>query len=249
MKTILVFLFVLLTSTLFAQTDSLVFEFGKDMTVYKDTESQTYTIKRGKKTVWKDLKFLYPTYGYLQVLDKKNSFFYIDDNGKKSETINISLGLCGTVPHYTYKIIETQDYYVLTEDETFYDYENLEPPVEKGSISKEGIQKICFYNNEREMNMTSNSFVFNATRVFPQAMIIEKGNRKGIFYDNELSFYDEIVYKDGLFKVKQNNLVGYYKITEPKYEELAEFTFGLAQFKLENGKTGFIDKDGKEYYD
>ena len=62
-------------------------------------------------------------------------------------------------------------------------------------------------------------------------------------------FYDEIIYDNGIFKIKKNDLLGYYKITQPKYKELNGFTFGLAKFKTENGKTGYIDNYGNEYYD
>ena len=196
------------------------------------------------------MKFIYPTYGsYLQVLDKKNSYFYINSKGKKTKKVNISLGLCGTVPHYSYEIIETDEKYILTEDETFYDYNNLEAPIAIDSISKSNIKSIYFHNNERKINFTENTFVFNATKVFPQAIIVEKDNRKGILYQGELTFFDEIIYDNGIFKVKQNGLFGYYKITQPKYKELNGFSFGLAQFKLENGKSGYIDNNGKEYYD
>lgn len=248
-QTLQVLLFIFLSTNLFAQKDSLLYELVH-MNVYKNTENQTYTIRKGNKTIWKNLKFIAPTYGsYLQVLDNNNASFYIDDKGRKSKNLHVNIGLCGTVPHYTYEIIETAAKYVLTENETFYDYDNLDPPIEIASINKEGIQKIYFYNNERKMQMTSNDFIFNATKVFPQALVIEKDNKKGLFYDNELTFFDEIRYKDGIFKVKQNDLFGYYKITQPIYKELEEFSFGLARFKLANGKTGFIDKDGKEYYD
>jgi len=45
-----------------------------------------------------------------------------------------------------------------------------------------------------------------------------------------------------------------FEIFKQKYVDYCKtksdvFTFGLAPFKLENGKTGFIDKDGKKYYD
>ena len=99
------------------------------------------------------------------------------------------------------------------------------------------------------MNISGNDFIFNATKVFPKALIIEKDGKKAIFYNNELSFFDEIIYDNGIFKIKKNGLFGYYKITHPKYIQLNGFSFGLAKFKLENGKTGFIDNDGNEYYD
>lgn len=249
-QTLSIIIFIILSTNIYAQKDSLLYEFGKELMVYKSIDEQTFTIKKGNRIIWEKLKFIYPTYGsYLQVLDKKNSYFYINSKGKKVKKVNISLELCGTVPHYSYEIIETDEKYILTEDETFYDYENLEPPVAIDSINKSNIKKIHFHNNEQKISFTENTFIFNATKVFPQAIILEKENRKGILYQGDLTFFDEVLYDNGIFKVKQNGLFGYYKITQPKYKELNGFSFGLAKFKLENGKSGYIDKDGKEYYD
>lgn len=248
-KTLQIIIFILFSANSFAQNDSLLYEFGEKMNVYRNTSNNTYKIKKGNRIIWNKLKFVYPTFGYLQVLDKKNLYFYIDEKGKKSRNISINVSTCGTVPHYTYEIIETANKYILTKDETFYDHENLEKPVMVDSISKIGIDKIYFYNNERKINFTENTFIFNATKVFPQVLIIEKDNKKGIFYEGELTFYDDVKYEDGIFKVKQNNLEGYYKLTQIRYKKLDGFSSGLTKFELENGKTGFIDKDGNEYYD
>ena len=84
-----------LSATLYAQKDSLTMQFGNNITVYKNIFNGRYAIKKGSTTIGDNLKFVNPIWGsYLQVLDKRNSLFYIDNSGEKTNTIQLHLGLC-----------------------------------------------------------------------------------------------------------------------------------------------------------
>ncbi len=232
------------------EKDSLVYEFGENMTVYKSINDGTFLLKKKNKIKFKNLKFTLPIWGYLQVLDENNFMFYIDSKGEKQQRPNISLNVCGTVPHYTCEIKEDNDKYIITRDETFLDYENKIPFEIIDSIKKEGINKIYFTNNLQVIKYDENDFVFTFTNAFPSAVIIEREVEKGILHQGKLILYDEIFEtKNWVTKVRLDNKVGYYNLTEIKYSHLEEFVFGLAKFKIENGKAGYIDMNGKEYYD
>lgn len=249
--TIITIIVIFYSNILFSQDkDSLYFDFGDKMQVFKNISNNTFSLKKGKNVKYKNLKFVIQLWGYIQVLDENNSKFYIDKNGKKQNKTKINIELCGTVPNYTCEIIEKKDKYIITQDETFYDFKNLVKAKIIDSISKRYVDKIYFSNNSQKINYDENDFVFNLTKTFPFAAIIEKENQKGILNNGKVAFYDEILSTNNwIFKIKIKNKIGYYEITETKYTELDNFIFGLAKFKLENGKTGYVDIKGKEYYD
>ncbi|MBQ4912839.1 hypothetical protein J8L85_00220 [Maribacter sp. MMG018] len=243
------FMILSIVSSFAQKNDSLVYGFGENLKVYKTQESKTFKIKKNdKKVIFKNLKFIEPLGEYLQVLDKNNIAFYIDSKGNKKEKVNINLELCGTVPNYIYQIIEKKGKYYLTENENFYDYEDKIPPKIIDSIGIKGIEKINFPNNQRKIEFDENTFIFNHTKVFPNAIIIKKGKKQGVLYGNDLKYFDEVTYDSGLLKVRINNEYGYYGITEVKYKELEEFTFGLAKFKTTDNRIGYVDSNGNEYY-
>jgi len=137
----------------------------------------------------------------------------------------------------------------LTENENFFDYEDKISPKIIDSIEIKGIDKINFLNKEKKIEFDGNSFIFNYTKVFPYAIIIQKGKQQGVLFENNLKYYDEVTYDSGLLKVKIDNQIGYYEITDVKYKELEGFIFGLAKFKTFDGRTGYVDSNGNEYYD
>ena len=49
--------------------------------------------------------------------------------------------------------------------------------------------------------------------------------------------------------VGKNGMLGYYKITPIKYKTLDDFKESLARFTLPDGRKGYVDLKGKEYYD
>ena len=249
--TLLTIIIIFYSNILFSQDkDSLFFDFGDKMQVFKNIPSNTFSLKKGNNLKYKNLKFVLPLWEYIQVLDKNNLKFYIDKNGKKQKKTKIKLELCGTVPNYNCEIIEKNDKYIITIDETFYDSKNLVKAEVIDSISKREVDKIYFSNNSQKINYDENDFVFNFTKTFPFTAIIEKDNQKGILNNGKVIFFDEIIStKNWIFKIRVNNKIGFYQITETKYTELENFNFGLAKFKLENGKTGYVDVKGKEYYD
>ena len=251
MKTTLTILLIFYFSHSFSQDkDSLMFDFGENLKVYKNTNDTTFLLKKNNKIKYKKLKFVLPIWGYLQVLDENNIKFYIDKVGRKKNKTKIHLSLCGTVPNYTCEIKTENEKFIITKDETFYDYENKKPFEIVDSIKKEGIDKIYFTNKSQKIEYDENDFVFNMIKTFPYAVIVEKGTKKGILCNGNLSFYDEIFETNNwVTKVRIDNKVGFYNLTEIKYLELGEYNFGLARFKQQNGKKGYVDMNGKEYYD
>ncbi|MCP4441777.1 MAG: hypothetical protein GY810_22960 [Aureispira sp.] len=241
-----------LAASISAQTkDSLLFQTFKGYKVYQNLETGLLHIAQNGIVKRKNLNYVGRLNGhgadYLQILDSKNNAYILNDNFQKVDAPTF-YGLCGTVPHYELKIIERGDYFVIMEDETFYDNENKIPAID--SILKEGITDIYFPNKTKVVHYTSNDFYDNHTPIFFKTILIEKNGKTGIVKaDKTVDFYDEVVSQGNLLKVKNKKGWGYYTITKStKYKNLEPFNYTLAQFELKNGETGYIDTKGNEYY-
>jgi len=245
------FTILLFTSISFSQEkDSLVSTFTDDLKVFKSQNTKTFYLKKSDgKTLFQNLKFTLNIGQYLQVLDDKNRIFYINHKGNKEQKPNFKFILCGTVPFYHCKIIETKSHFVITENETFLDYGDKTEAVKTDSISKSGIDKITFINNQKEIKYNENDFALNYTKIFPSCVIVEKENKKAILYNQKLFFYDEIIYISGLIKIKNNGKYGFFEVTDIKYKEINDFVFGLAKIVTFNNKHGFVDYAGIEYFE
>ncbi|MCP4441778.1 MAG: hypothetical protein GY810_22965 [Aureispira sp.] len=252
---ILTLICYLATSSIAQNNDSLIVQLLTRHYVYKNLETNLYYITEKDSDIVKikDLNYvvhlIHHSGSYLQVLDSQNNSYILDDEFKKIEKPHF-YGLCGTVPHYTYRIVEQDNYFVITEDETFMDAYNETPAVAIDSIPKKGIKNIYFPNKTKEVSYSSNLFSGNYTDLYPNTILIEKGCKTGILNsDKTINYYKEVVGVNHLLKVKKNGLWGYYGITKkPKYKKLEPFHHTLARFELKNGKTGYIDTQGNEYY-
>ncbi|AIM59810.1 MULTISPECIES: hypothetical protein [Cellulophaga] len=249
MKTFLIFILSISTMGSFAQKkDSLISAFGINLKLYKNRNTNTFEVhKNDEKVIFKNLKIAVRLNGFLQVLDEKNNMFYINEEGSKVEEANLIIEVCGTVPNYTYEIIKRDNTYIVTELVGYDGEENLAAK-EIGSISAAGIDKINFSNGTKKVTFDANESMFYATETFLNAVLISKGKKKGVLYNNTVNYYDAVTAANGILKVQTNNKVGYYNITEVKYKDLAPFVNGLAKFTTTNNKTGYIDANGNEYY-
>ena len=232
----------------FAQKkDSLISAFGTNLKLYKNTN--TFEVhKNDEKVIFKNLKIAVRLNGFLQVLGEKNNMFYINEEGTKVEEANLEIEVCGTVPNYTYEIIKRGNTYIVTELVGYDGEENIAAK-EIGSISAVGIDKINFPNGTKKVTFDANESMFYATEIFLNAVLLSKGKKQGVLYNNTVRYFDAITYANGVLKVQENTKVGYYNITEVTYKDVEPFANGLAKFTTTNNKTGYIDASGNEYFD
>jgi len=250
-KKSIVLALIMLQLSAFSQTgETLVYSLEK-MKVFKNEKTQTYTIKnKVGKTKYKDLKLVVRSQDFLQVIDKNNEAFFINNDLKKANTAENFYGLCGTVPHYELRVKETTQNFEIMEDETFYDYDNQEPAKVTTSIPKKIADSVFFINGTSSYNFTSNYNYFGVISTDPRRVMFIKDGKYGIWGVNETAIYDKITVEAGLLKLELNGLVGFYTIhKEPKYKTLGSFDNYLARFELPNGKKGYIDTKGNEYFD
>lgn len=231
---------------LVSANDSLVYDLG-EFKVYKNENSFSVKSESGE-ILHQKLKYFGNALRYWQVIDENNKMFYLDDKMKKSELKENFLGLCGTVPHYTLKINPTKKEFIVMEDETFYDYGNQTPAEEKFRISKDEADEVYFINGKKEFNYDGN-YGFAGVRAQPDLVIYKKDGKYGIWQDQTKTMYDEIYFENSNLKLKKDGKSGFYGFTEIKYDDIQPFIFNLARIKKTDGKTGYVDVNGKEYMD
>ncbi|WP_268846942.1 hypothetical protein [Flavobacterium aestivum] len=117
------------------------------------------------------------------------------------------------------------------------------------SISIDKVNEIYFPNCQTTLTYDENTFIFDDIKYYPHTVIIEKDNLFGILKNGNITFYDNISVKNFIIKLEKDHHFGYFGITKIKYKVLEKYRFNLARFTLDNGKSGYIDEIGNEYYD
>jgi len=242
-KIIIIFLFITFSYTVYGQEESIIPFY--DIGIYQNEKNNTFYIKDNKgKIKMRKIKFVNVANECLQILNRKNKIVYLDrklNKIKYPEQLNIEV--CGTVANYKVEILEQDENFIIkkTDNEIILGGEITSYTID--TISKKGINNIYFVNKEKIIRYDENFY-------YPETIIIEQNNKIIIRDNKSTEFYDEIDLSNPFrLKIKKNGLFGYYGITkENKYKKLEQYVFNLAHFELENGKCGFIDNNGNEYY-
>ncbi len=227
-------------------TDSIVYDLGN----YKiSLKGNTYCIESNSgKILFQNLKYVGSANQFWQILDEKNQVFYLNQEMKKSEIKDNFIGVCGTVPHYDLKIRSNKNEFQIWIDETFYDYGNEIPAEIKLKIPKSQADEVYFINGKTQFNYDGN-YGIGGLMVQPDLIIFKKNGKYGIWQDPTKTMYDKIEFQDLNLKITKDGKVGYYGFTKIKYDEIQPFIYNLARIKSYDGKSGYVDAKGKEYFD
>ena len=246
---------------------------GRDKSAFKiyKEANQDYFILKDEKIIYDDLKFVrylgvspYNNKYELQILDKKNIEKIIRLN---SDVISQPIYGCGTA--YEMATIQYEFSTGKTLDSFFIDiirttgYDKMEKKrLTLFEENQERVDEVCFINLKkhytlRELpNDNPRDFlvIFKKDKKYGVAgkiIITEKKSRRTYSFkqNNHLTLYDAMSLVNDKLLVEKGGLVGYYGVSKIKYSSLKPFNYGLAKFTLVNGKTGYIDLDGREYYD
>jgi hypothetical protein len=225
------------------------FRFGDKYEVLINGKDKTLFITNDKGKVLKEkLKFADHIAGqYLQVLNKKNKIIYYNRALKKiKKPEGILHMVCGTVDSYIYKILEKDSNYLVqkTKDATWTSGEITTQIID--TITNKKFDEIYFINRSKILK-------FDDNYTYPTFLIFEKNSKYVIFDNNKQFIYDSVELKEythsNLVLVKKNDLYNFFSISpKVKYKRLDDFIFNLAYFELPNGKCGYIDIDGNEYF-
>lgn len=229
--------------------------------------------KEKAKLVLKRIRAIHPaSFGskVYQVL-KGNKLFWFD---KSFNLLNydpkiISLRLvCGTVNDYTSEILERGDstYYRFSikkpdgKPKTIYSETNISALIEKN--------KLLFLNKRTKLEYDENNIFsaflgdmifFETTNTKTTNIIKLQKNADGTMKKIVLLEQADHVFTESLtyymnyfapFQFEKNNLYGYFPYNNiAKYLFLNQLIGNYARFELPNGKKGWLDVEGKEYFD
>lgn len=228
-------------TTCFSQ-EELYFNFY-DFPIYKNTKKQHYTIKdEAGKTLFSKLKFVDFANQNLQVLDKNNDMFYLNNNLKRLEKAEFeNYMVCGTVAYYTLSIVLENDSYKVIKktNNEFLGDKNTSVIID--SFPKGKISKVYFTNKETSINYDDN---------FPlkDYIVQEIGLQKAIRFKGETFYYDTInILESQYIKIEKNGLFGYFNMIEPIFKDIGVINFNLAKVIMPNNKKGFVDLNGIIY--
>jgi hypothetical protein len=252
--TILLFLFS--TSTFSQVKMSTVFG---EFTINK-LSNNTYQIKDSTGIVaLSNLKYVSKVghfiRGAIQVLDHNNKLIFYDRDLKKMDStykINNFQSRCGTVKRYRLEVLEHTKFYTLQKSVGYNSRFNETKIID--TIYKKNIDSLYFFNHQKILK-------YNENRFYPENLILVYNQQLQIYNRNQRSVkLNKIDSTDPRYpRVKKNELWGYMyisydlekkpkQITKIKYEILEPYNFNLAYFKLENGQSGYVDKQGNEFY-
>lgn len=226
------------------------FSFGEEFEVFKNIKKNTFFITdENKNIIIKKLKYCERlNQSYIQAINKKNVPIYYND---KLEIIEkpkyVGITVCGNGDiNHKLDIVNKQGKYLinLTTIQSFEKTDSIKSVLD--SINDYEINNIYFVNKKRTYKYIDNTM---SDFEYPKFVIFEKGEKYGILDQGVTYIFDQVIINLQYVKIKNNNLWNYYHISPiPKFKRLDSFVFGLAYFELPNGKIGYIDKQGTEYY-
>ena len=213
--------------------------------VFRNLKHKKYFIENSSgKVLLKNLNYFGRIGGGFQALTNENEIVFYDLKLKKLNQAPKQevFGTCGNVSFWKVKIDEKEDYYIVQKIEGHSGSYGRGKWQHIDSILKLDSKDIYFLDKTK-------SIEFNENFYYPETIIIAYKNSYGIRKDNKTFIFDSIDISDTAhIKVICNGLFGYFEITEIKYKQLGAYNYNLAPFELDNGKTGYIDVLGNEYY-
>ncbi len=245
---------------------------------YKRKDGTFYIVQDGK-TIYDNLKYVRilseEVHGQkLQILDKQNRVHIIFIKADEVQAIMPPSGVFCDTGSMTYKAdIVKRNHFIKVEAKIAYIDENIikkYKDVDKThtviKVSKSKVDELFFKNNKNKIVLETGDSKLKRTIYYKKdskygfwgSLSIDYkfvANRKNkIVYrfkkSKDRKRYDILKFKDKeRILLGENALLGYYKLTPVKYKVLGDFEENLARFELPDGRKGYVDLKGNEYYD
>lgn len=212
--------------------------------IFKNKKSNTFFITNAKEKMLVDnLNYCRPlNEDYLQVLNKKNELVYLNRKLKAVKNPMVGFTVCGTVNNYSLKLLKEGTNYLVKTTINRYFTEGANTTEITASIPDDNYDEVYFVNKKQEIKYDDNY-------PYPDYLLFKKGEKYGLIYKEVISVNDTVTLAGIYVKVMKGGLYGYFHLSAVlKYRRLDDYIFNLAYFELENGKSGFVDVEGNEYY-
>ncbi len=259
-------------STLPKSSDTAVYK-SKNFQIYK-TEYKSYYVMQEGERIYSNLKYATPYMAGIVVLDSHNKqkFLKIKQRVVNTQDEEGPLLLCGNSENTHLLTVQRKAGHLNIMAKVVSSY-NQKRQLQKNtlivSIPLSKADKIFFVNNRLELELEGDAIsslylYFQKGKQFGFLGKIKSTYKNGHFNymftkSTHRDLYDDMhSYSSGDMFLKKDALVGYYfrhenRMIPIKYKVLQSFydnTNGiLSRFELPDGRKGYVDTKGNEYYD
>ena len=202
----------------------------------------------------KNLTAAYDCFGSIQYL-KDNKIQWLTPDGLTHDTFPLpNWNICGTITSIEREISKTHNGY-FESFKTGFLSQNSERDSMKIANAR-SITSIKYLNSSFNHSFDEHTGLFAAFSFPYSYYLVEVGsNQQLISITSDKSAETKFIGNLEAFgyhhpiKFKENNLYGYYPQNEKaKYKKLEKFNFFFARFETEDGRKGWLDLSGNEYF-
>jgi len=238
---------------------------------YQRKDGSYYIVQKGK-VLYNDLKYLNILHEEsngtaIQIIDRnhraKKIFLKADEFQRPMSHMPFMCGT-GVMIHYISvvdrgKTLDVEAVFHQTDEEQYKKDVNKTHKVVR--ISKHQADRVFFKAYKNKITFENNYYNTYPMLYYQKGKyygflgnIVMKGTKKSLIYNlkksNDKKLYDALVFEeDSKIRLQYRGLWGYHNLTKIKYKTIGEFDGSLARFELPNGKKGYVDLKGNEYYD
>ena len=238
---------------------------------YQRKDGSYYIVQKGN-ILYDDLKYLKVLHEEsngtaIQIIDRNNRakkiFLKADEPQRPMDAMPLFCGT-GVMTHYANvvdkeKSIEVEVLFHQTDEEQYQKDVNRTHRVVR--LSKNRADRLFFKGYKKQITFDDTSY--NAIPM----LYIQKGKKYGFLgrivvkhakesveyslkKSKDKKLYDALVFEeDAKIRLRQGSLWGYHNLSKIKYKSIGKYDGSLARFELPNGKKGYVDLKGVEYYD
>ena len=239
---------------------------------YKKKDGTFYIVQDGK-IIYDNLKYVKILFkekngNKIQIIDAKNKAHIVFIKADEEQVVEPPLLFCGN-GSMTHKINIIKSNKYIKVDATARYLDELETKLYKDAkkthlvtkVDKSKADELFFHKNKDQIEFYENEgkpmyAIYykkdNKYGFFGDITVVRK--KKKILYNFKKSKdnkrYDILEFKaKNRILLGREGMLGYHKLTPVKYKVLNDFEENLARFELPDGRKGYIDTEGNEYYD
>jgi len=212
------------------------------------------------KMIKSSLKSYYPySSNTLQIIDSFNKMYFIDESGRAitpKKRIHAPLRPNDELGNSTYvSYIIINDHLIkevskYDKVDTTYSLKFDKIPPQKAIFEK-------FVNNKKEISFERGWYTGDIWgKLDPDFVLLKENKKYGVWSLLEEKYiisleFDKIQNFTSYLSLEKNGLSTFYPNigTEPKYQKLEPYIEYFARFETPDGKKGWVDRKGKEYFD